>query len=49
VEGLPGTAGPLDPEPGLGGIVSLGLFTAKASIFLRIFSFRDSGHRTPSI
>jgi hypothetical protein len=26
VEGLPGTAGPLDPEAGLGGIVSLGLF-----------------------
>jgi hypothetical protein len=33
VEGLPETAGPLDPEAGLGGIVSLGLFTAKARVF----------------
>jgi hypothetical protein len=33
VEGLPGIASPLDPEAGLGGIVSLGLFPAKASVF----------------
>jgi hypothetical protein len=37
VEGLPETAGPLDPEPGLGGIVSLGLFSAKASVFFGKF------------
>ena len=34
VEGLPGTGCPLDPGPGLGGILSLGLFAAKASPFL---------------
>jgi hypothetical protein len=31
VEGLPETGCPLDPGPGLGGIFSLGLFSAKAS------------------
>jgi hypothetical protein len=35
VEGLPGTVDPLDPEPGLGGILSLGLFHPKASSFLK--------------
>jgi hypothetical protein len=35
VEGLPETASPLDPEPGLGGILSLGLFRPKASLFLK--------------
>jgi hypothetical protein len=34
VEGLPGTGCPLDPGPGLGGILSLGLFRVKASPFL---------------
>jgi hypothetical protein len=34
VEGLPETGCPLDPEPGLGDIVSLGLLAAKASPFL---------------
>jgi hypothetical protein len=33
VEGLPGTGGPLDPEAGLGGIVSLSFFYLKASVF----------------
>jgi hypothetical protein len=32
VEGLPGTAGPLDPEPGLGGILSLGLFCSQKQV-----------------
>jgi hypothetical protein len=34
VEGLPETGCPLDPGPGLGGTVSLGLLSAKASPFL---------------
>lgn len=33
VEGFPKTDCPLDPEPGLGGIVSLGLLRGKASSF----------------
>ncbi len=34
VEGFPKTDCPLDPEPGLGGIVSLGLLRGKSSSFL---------------
>src|ERR1035441_223170 len=37
VEGLPETACPLDPGPGLGGMFSLGLFSAKASPILNYF------------
>jgi hypothetical protein len=37
VEGLPETGCPLDPGPGLGGDLSVGLFWAKASFFLREF------------
>jgi hypothetical protein len=37
VEGLPETGCPLDPGPGLGGNLSLGLFWAKASPFLYEF------------
>ena len=32
VEGLPKTDCPLDPEPGLGGIFSVGLFRGKSSL-----------------
>jgi len=35
VEGFPKTDCPLDPEPGLGGIVSVGLLRGKASYFLK--------------
>jgi hypothetical protein len=35
VEGLPETGCPLDPGPGLGGIFSVGLFSAKSSYFFR--------------
>jgi hypothetical protein len=34
VDGYPGTACPLDPGPGLGGNLSLGLFRPKSSSFL---------------
>jgi len=34
VEGLPETGCPLDPEPGLGGMFSLGSLQGKASPFL---------------
>ena len=37
VEGHPGTGHPLDPEPGLGGTLSLGLLEGKASPFFHIF------------
>jgi hypothetical protein len=37
VEGHPETVRPLDPEPGLGGILSLGLLWGKASLFLYKF------------
>ena len=33
VEGFPKTDCPLDPEPGLGGMFSLGLFVGKSSCF----------------
>jgi hypothetical protein len=33
VEGFPKTDCPLDPEPGLGGMFSLGLFHGKSSLF----------------
>ena len=36
VEGYPDTGCPLDPDPGLGGMVSLGLFSPKASYFLAL-------------
>jgi hypothetical protein len=35
VEGLPEAGGPLDPGPGLGDMVSLGLLEEKSSSFLR--------------
>ena len=35
VEGLPAAGGPLDPGSGLGGILSVGLFWANASPFLK--------------
>jgi hypothetical protein len=50
VEGVPGIGCPLDPEPGLGGMFSLGLLSGKASSFLanfpKEFPNRDSNHRT---
>jgi hypothetical protein len=33
VEGQPEADDPLDPEPGLGGILSVGLLREKASLF----------------
>jgi hypothetical protein len=39
VEGYPETVCPQDPDPGLGGMVSLGLFSAKASSFLESICF----------
>ena len=47
VEGHPAAGGPLDPETGLGDILSLGLFWAKSSSFCTEFPFRDHSHRTP--
>jgi hypothetical protein len=35
VEGLPEADGPLDPEAGLGGNLSVGLFSTNASSFLK--------------
>ena len=37
---------PLDPEPGLGGILSLGLFSSKSSSFLTKSPYRDNSHKT---
>jgi hypothetical protein len=48
VEGVPGIDCPLDPEPGLGGMFSLGLLFAKASSFFNQISNRDSNHSTPA-
>jgi hypothetical protein len=48
VEGHPETDRPLDPEPGLGGIFSLGLLGGKASPFFEKFPNRDRYHRPPS-